>query len=209
MNAVGTFEAFLDNPDADDMYITGAAGTGKTTGLAEVVQYCKDNDVCYTVCAFTHKACGILRSKLPENAIVRTLHSYLKRRPGINQDATKVEHVQINSKLGAADKTAVLFIDEYSMVGEKDLMDIRDAQDDHEGLKVVWLGDPNQLPPVGDMPSVRPYGKYCVTLTKQYRNDNPLQQVLTKLISYINGTPAEPFENVPDYFIRAGYCGMV
>lgn len=196
------FKAFLEDPDADDMYITGAAGTGKTTGLADIVQYCKDEHVDYTVCAFTHKACGILSSKLPPNSIVRTLHSYLKKRPGINENATKAEHVQINSKLGSADKTTILFIDEYSMVGEKDLMDIRDAQDDHEGLKVVWLGDPNQLPPVGDMQSVRPYGKYKVVLTKQYRNDNPLQQVLTKLISYINGEQAEPLANVPGYFIR-------
>lgn len=204
MNTLGTFKAFLDDPNADDMYITGPAGTGKTTDLRYLVEHCQQLELDYTVCAFTHKACGILRTKLPSMAIVRTLHSFLKKRPGINQDALHVDHVQSSSKHGDADKTKLLFIDEYSMVGEKDLMDIRAAQDeeDESSVKVIWLGDPNQLPPVGDQQSVSPYGKYCVTLTKQYRNDNPLQKVLVKLIAYINGEQASPLEDVPGYFTR-------
>lgn len=202
MNAVDTFNAFLDDPDADDMYITGPAGTGKTTDLRYLVEICQQQELDYTVCAFTHKACGILRTKLPPNANVKTLHSHLKKRPGINQDAIHVDHVQSSNKSGEADETKLLFIDEYSMVGEKDLMDIRASQDEHEGVKVIWLGDPNQLPPVGDQQAVSPYGKYKVLLTKQYRNDNPLQQVLVKLIAYINGTPAEPLQDVGTYFVR-------
>ena len=154
------FQAFMQDREAWDMYITGAAGTGKTTKLKEKVQYCIDNEIPYVVCAFTHKACGILRSKLPPGACVRTLHSFLGKRPCINTNATKKEHVNQNVRSQGLDTKSsetdeepeVLFLDEYSMVGEKDFMDIREAQDsDYDSipeLKVVWIGDPHQLPPV-------------------------------------------------------------
>ena len=208
------FQAFMQDREAWDMYITGAAGTGKTTKLKEKVQYCIDNEIPYVVCAFTHKACGILRSKLPPGACVRTLHSFLGKRPCINTNATKKEHVNQNVRSQGLDTKSsetdeepeVLFLDEYSMVGEKDFMDIREAQDsDYDSipeLKVVWIGDPHQLPPVGDMQAIVPSGDYQVTLTKIWRNDNPLQQPLNKLISYMEGKQPEPLEAVPEYFER-------
>ena len=198
----------MADEEAWNMYITGSAGTGKTTGLAEHVKYCIDNEIPYLVTAFTHKACGILRSKLPAGAKVTTLHSFLGKRPCINTNATKKEHVSTNTKHGETnDEPKVLFLDEYSMVGEKDYLDIVAAQDsDYDAipeLKVVWLGDPHQLPPVGDMPAVVPNGPYQVKLTKIWRNDNPLQLPLNALISYLEGTeqPAA-LQPVDNYFIR-------
>ena len=204
---IKTFKQFLADKQAWDMYITGAAGTGKTTGLAEGVQHCIDNEIPYVVCAFTHKACGILRSKLPQGACVRTLHSFLGKRPCINTNATKKEQVNQNLKSSETDEEPeILFLDEYSMVGEKDFMDIREAQDsDYDSipeLKVVWIGDAHQLPPVGDMQAIKPAGDYQVVLTKQWRNDNPLQQPLNKLISYLNGETPAALESVPEYFER-------
>ena len=202
-----TFINFLADEEAWDMYVTGAAGTGKTTDLANSVQYCIQEEIPYVVCAYTHKACGILRTKLPTGARVQTLHSFLGKRPTINADALKTEHVQSSTKVGATDEDPkILFLDEYSMVGEKDFCDIREAQDsDYDGipaLKVVWIGDCHQLPPVGDIQAINPSGDYCVTLTKQYRNDNPLQIPLNRLISYLNGANPEPLEAVHGYFER-------
>ena len=193
-----TFKAFKADTNAWDMYITGQAGTGKTTDLATLVQYCMDEEIDYTVCAFTHKACGILRDKLPPGSNIRTLDSLLKRRPGINQHATNHKHVQTTISSGDGDKSSILFVDEYSMVGEKHLMDIRALQDeDYDGnpeMRVVWLGDPNQLPPVGDQQSIKPSGKYAITLTHIYRQaaDNPLMTPLNQLVSFISGEPAVP-----------------
>jgi len=193
---LNTFTQFLADDQGWDMYVTGRAGTGKTTGLAQLIEYCTDDEIDYTVCAFTHKACNILRSALPMNANVRTLHSFLKKRPTINTDASSHRHVEVSRKHGDTEKTAILFIDEYSMVGERDLMDIRDAQDSEAEvkLKVVWLGDPYQLPPVGDAQAVQPYGKYQVSLTKVYRQaaDNPLMETLGQLVSFIEGGKPEP-----------------
>ena len=54
------FKEFMADENAWDMYIKGAAGTGKTTSLAAGVQYCIDNEIPYVCCSYTHKACGIL-----------------------------------------------------------------------------------------------------------------------------------------------------
>ncbi len=205
MSTTNKFIEFVQDDEAMDMYITGAAGTGKTTDLSYSVTYCIDNDIPYVVCAYTHKACGILRSKLPSNALVMTLHSLLKKRPTINTDATSTSHINQNIRLGDLEEPPrVMFLDEYSFVGERDYTDIRDSQE-QEGkppMKVVWLGDPHQLPPVGDQPAVIPEGDYQVVLTKQYRNDNPLQGPLTKLIGMMSGAAPEPLLSVPGYFER-------
>ena len=195
---------FLADERAWDMYVTGQAGTGKTTGLAKAIEYCHMTGTPYVVCAFTHKACNILRSKLPDGARVQTLDSYIKRRPSINQEATKEAQVETNVIMGGAEHQAVLFVDEYSMVGDTTLTAIRELQEDLEAdngipkMKVVWLGDPNQLPPVGDTPAVYPGGEYNLKLTKVYRqaDDNPLMDTLQKLVAYIEGRekpqPLEP-----------------
>lgn len=188
-----TFQKFLNDDKAWDMYITGRAGTGKTTGLAELVEHCKEAGLPYVVCAYTHKACGVLRSKLPQGAIVQTLHKFLKKRPGVNTEATRREAVDINLKMGDSEKVHLLFIDEYSMIGEKDFADIGAMQDeDDDGkptLKVIWIGDPYQLPPVRDAQAVRPYGNYQVMLKTIHRQgkDNPLLDTLSTLVSFIEG----------------------
>ena len=200
MNMLGMFQQFkADRHYQGDMYVSGKGGTGKTTDLAHTVQHCIDESISYIVCAFTHEACGVLRSKLPENANVRTLHSFLKKRPGINQHATNSKQVQCTIEGSDKEVVEVVFIDEYSMTGEKDLMSLRDAQDIAEEagtkLQLVWLGDSNQLPAVGDKEAIVPGGKYNLKLTKCYRTaeDNPLTKPLDQLITFIEGTaPVAP-----------------
>lgn len=193
-DVLSVFKAFMGDKDAWDMYVTGPAGTGKTTCMKDSVKYCIDNDIAYIVCAYTHKACDILRTKLPEGAAITTLHSFLKKRPTINQNATDKKRLQSSMQQGSPDRPVVMFIDEYSMVGERDGMDIVALQDEeYEGqpaMKVCWYGDKNQLDPVGDMPYVYPDGDYVVTLTKIWRQagDNPIMDTLTALVGMIEGT---------------------
>lgn len=220
------FKRFVVSDNSYDMFVTGVAGTGKTTDLRGTIEYCIDNGISYVVCAFTHDACKILRSKLPEGANVQTLHKFIKKRPSVNTEAMKIAHVQTNSRFGDIEEDVqVLFVDEYSQVGEKDLMDIREAQDVEEeldsegepieptkiGLRVVWIGDPHQLPPVGDVQAIEPHGPFSIRLTKQYRQikGNPLSEAISQLISFIEGKKPEPLIQ-SDFFkrgvdIQAGY----
>ena len=89
------FEKFLGDDEAADMYITGIAGTGKTTSLADLVSHCMSDNIKCVTTAYTHKACSVLRGKLPKGAPIRTLHSFLSKRPTINDKATKITHVLV------------------------------------------------------------------------------------------------------------------
>jgi hypothetical protein len=203
-----TFEKFLGDKEAWDMYISGAAGTGKTTSLAKLLAYCEEREIPTLVCAHTHKACEVIREKTPPETKVSTLHSFLNKRPGINDEATDSDRISFIAQLDVPDATGVLFIDEYSMVADIDMCDIRVCQDpDYIGdpkVKVVYIGDPNQLPPVGEPVAVRPVGDYCVYLTKIWRqeNDSQLKNTLTKLIKYIEGSEKPAFLQPNDNFIR-------
>lgn len=207
-----TFTKFLADDNAWDMFITGPAGSGKTTDLKHQVQYCIDNEIPHLVVAFTHKACEILTEKLPPDASVSTLHSWLKKRPGINQSAVHSKAVDITIQKGRVVIPKVVFIDEYSMVDEGDGASITNEQDpDYSGtpqFKVVWLGDNNQLPPVGGAQYVKPYGEYNVRLTKIYRQegDSQLKGILANLVSMIEGADPKPLEENKD-FVRS--CNIV
>jgi len=188
MTEVNTkFAEFIKDEQAFDMFITGVAGTGKTTSLAELVQVCVDLKIPAVVCAYTHKACMVLKAKLPSQADVRTLHKFLRKRPGINTNATHKAHLNITTQFGEPEKIRLLFVDEFSMVGEKDVMSIGELQDpNYTGtpeMKVVYIGDPNQLPPVKDAQTLYPSGKYVVKLTKVHRQSegNPLLDTLADI----------------------------
>ncbi|PIR06652.1 MAG: hypothetical protein COV55_02760 [Candidatus Komeilibacteria bacterium CG11_big_fil_rev_8_21_14_0_20_36_20] len=189
------FFAFLES-DEPDMYITGVAGTGKTTSLKTLVKHCLEHNIQPIVSAFTHKACNVLRKKLPAKAVICTLHSYLTKRPTVNGNAVSRQHVESSTITGGAEKITLLFIDEFSMVGERDYVDIAALQYDEDGelvMKVVYIGDPNQLPPVKDMIAIVPKGPFWCKLTKIYRQsgDNELQETLLTLNDYINGEEAK------------------
>lgn len=188
---------FLKDKQAYDMFITGPAGTGKTTSLYKIIEYFQAEKVKYTVCAYTHQACKVLQEKLPKNAEISTLHSYLKKRPGINDKALKHEHVETTTKFADSEQVSVIIIDEFSMAGEKDYLDLMALQENEEGLpkcKVIYVGDPYQLPPVKDQQTIFPQGKYHIKLTKVHRTEQaPLLNLLSTLVNYLEGTaPIEP-----------------
>lgn len=193
------FQKFLEDKEAPEMFITGVAGTGKTTSLKHLLEWCGDNTINAVVCAYTHKACGVLRDKLPNWVTIQTLHSFLVKRPTININATQVKHLEGNTQMGDPDRVRLVFIDEFSMVGERDYVDLKAMQYDGEGnllTKIIFIGDPNQLPPVKDVIVVIPKEPYWVKLTQIHRQagDNQLIENLLALNDYINGAKPEPLQ---------------
>ena len=136
-----------------------------------------------------------------------TLHSYLKKMPIINQNATKKDRMVNPTQMSTPDKVKLIIVDEYSMVGEKDFADLRALQDeDYDGkaeVKILWVGDPYQIPPVSDLQAVTPFGPYQCVLKEQKRRteDNPLGEPISQLISFIEGKEASALAS-SNRFIR-------
>lgn len=211
-------KAFLasDEPEA---FITGPAGSGKTTKLHEVVSELNSLNVNYLVTAYTHKAKDVLISKLPENTNIKTLHAWLKKRPGINSKAKHVAQLMTNHQQGKPDHLQLLIVDEFSFINEDDYMSIGELQDELNltsyyctkcnkeydepteclcgntdfkevtipPIKVLYVGDLNQLSPVKGWSAVNPIGPFWEQLTVVHRNTSELLKPLTKLVNMIEG----------------------
>lgn len=227
---------FLEDTNETEAFITGSAGTGKTTLLFNIVEELVKQKVNFKVVAYTHKAKDVLLSKLPklEDDYIFTLHAFLKKRPTVNSKATDVNKLLTSKQYGEPEPLELLIIDEFSFVGEKDYMSLGDLQDeyimaratvskcpsctlkdidvidvsdttytfvceacDHKWttkrtarpLKVLYVGDLNQLNPVKDVQAVVPHEPYWVKLTKIHRqgDDSDLHVPLQQLVDMIQG----------------------
>ncbi|MCX7126023.1 MAG: AAA family ATPase [Gammaproteobacteria bacterium] len=131
-----------------NIFLTGAAGSGKTYLLNKYISYLKENNVGVAVTAST----GIAATHLQGS----TLHSWSGI--GVKDKITrhdletllKTERVRRNYK-----KTKVLIIDEISMLHKHqlDMVDkiaryILNSPDAFGGMQIVLCGDFFQLPPV-------------------------------------------------------------
>jgi len=129
--------------------LTGFAGSGKTTLMQQVARIFKDEGKNVVMTAPTHKAVAVLGRKLTEAGIevsCCTIHSLLSLRPKVVGDKQIFERAD-RAKAIIAD---VVVIDEASMLDISLMGHIRDC------LKwqfVLFVGDPAQLPPVGEVAS--------------------------------------------------------
>lgn len=134
IDAVGKW--FLDKNSPQIFRLFGYAGTGKTYLAKHIAESLTDHVV---YMAFTGKATMVLRKKGCNPTM--TIHSAIYR-PVQDQQTGEV-HFEFNHESPVAECNLVV-IDEVSMVGEdlaKDLMRF--------GVKILVLGDPAQLPPIG------------------------------------------------------------
>lgn len=156
---------WFEKTDKQEFVLSGYAGTGKTT----LARYIEDNIEYVYFCAFTGKAANVLRDKGCMN--VSTIHSAIyavKSKPKDKLAALEVERTnaaaQGDSKrvkeivaeikqlsqvqFGLAESTdldhaSLVIVDEYSMLNQKLIDDLR-----KKAQKILYLGDPFQLAPV-------------------------------------------------------------
>ena len=153
--------------------ITGAAGTGKSVLIFEILKTLNLRDEEYLAMAYTGQAAIVMRTKGFPAA--RSIHSTLY------EVVEEFDDNEVNKRFGIAVKKKyfrkrkfvppgikLFFIDEAYMVPEKMVNDIMSF-----GVKVIVCGDANQLPPVGGNPGfLTGYGVYRLTeLMRQQAND--------------------------------------
>ena len=157
--------------DKSCFILTGSAGTGKTTIIQSICDELRQLHIKTHLCAPTGRASRILRQKTGYDAV--TIHSsiYTLDKLEVRQETSDANDPSLRYYFPLkADQPsqAVWIVDESSMVGDTEvktdtlhfgsgrlLTDLLhylrlDRQTHvHSGLKVLFVGDPIQLPPVG------------------------------------------------------------
>ena len=156
----------IKNYEQPIRFITGFAGSGKSTRL---VEECDKHTLVLTP---THKAAGVLIKKGLHN--VFTIHSVLKLVPTIDENFRGGAPIQKLKQVGKVNLSTItrIAIDEFSMIPTF-IFEILTAvlPDDTE---IVVFGDPYQLKPINGEP-IDPY--FCTDeveeLTTQHRANAP------------------------------------
>ena len=157
-----SIKGFL-NSNASVFILKGYAGTGKTTMISHIIKEVAKYDKMPILMAPTGRAARVLCSKTQEEA--NTIHRCIYELDTIEtqEDSDDIRYI---FPLKDAEDTAqdrICIVDESSMIGTREvhnelfefgtgslLNDLLTFVAPHRGGKVIFVGDPMQLPPIGD-----------------------------------------------------------
>jgi hypothetical protein len=125
--------------------LCGAAGTGKTTiveAIIQAIEKAHGTESSFQLLAPTGKAADRLRERTGKEAC--TIHSFLAKRGWLNDNLTFRR-----SGGQREDSITTLIIDESSMIDLPMLATFFRAVNWNAVQRLVFVGDPNQLPPIG------------------------------------------------------------
>lgn len=160
--AIIALERLLTTPrDNATLVLKGYAGTGKTTLVAALVQVLAAERRRVVLLAPTGRAAKVLGAYA--KAPASTIHRRIYRMSGEDEGSGGVS-IAPNRDVGA-----LFVVDEASMIGSSGDGDLMDDLFRHvfaaEGARLLLIGDPAQLPPVGsdhspalDIEDLRAYG---------------------------------------------------
>lgn len=160
--------------------LRGSAGTGKTFCIRKLVETHKGRIV-FT--APTNKATKVLRESvtLPDyKPECRTIYSLLGLRMEANGEVKELRvRDDADEELDLSSYKAVV-VDEGSMINAAVMEHIQKAAEAFN-LKFIFLGDPAQLPPVGELTSPIWKLEAGAALTKVMRHDNAILKLATQM----------------------------
>ncbi len=159
------------NSDKKVFILKGYAGTGKTTLLKSVVDFLKEDNHIVQLMAPTGRAAKILRDKTSYGTTIHSAIYKLKELENINSNSEEVavHKVKYHFPIDLSVTTQrILIIDEASMIssrkmtnelfnfGSDVLLDdiLTHTFCSNKNNKIIFVGDPAQLPPVGDNTSL-------------------------------------------------------
>jgi ATP-dependent exoDNAse (exonuclease V) alpha subunit len=170
--AFSLLKTFSLDPNAKVFILKGYAGTGKTTLMSGYIKWLDEKKIIHSLLASTGRAAKILSDKT--NTEARTVHSHIYAFNDLDDDLEKVssrqedlmvdDKGQINLlfdlKIIKAESTKIYIIDEASMVSDTPSQPgsfakfgsgelLKDLFRHDEIGKFVFVGDPCQLPPIG------------------------------------------------------------
>ena len=182
-------DAFLtwlgSRQDGLPFVLRGYAGTGKTFLSMRLLGMVEERGLCWTTCAPTHKAVEVLRDYLRREGLraswyPATIHRLLRLK------LRRIDGVEVCEE---TDQTAMalqnldlVLVDEASMVDSK-LLQVALQCAHPFGTRLVFVGDPAQLSPVGEASSpVFSLGRAVgASLTQVVRHGGPVLRLATGL----------------------------
>jgi hypothetical protein len=153
--------------------LSGYAGTGKTYTITEFVKGLH-SDVRVILTAPTNKAVRVLDRMAAAGGLdvdTGTIYSLL----GLVLGYEKEQQVLKKKRAATIDKYDLVIVDECSMVGEE-LYNTIDNALKQGSTQVIFVGDPVQLPPVGESgsPSFGVVNRADLTKIIRQQEDNPI-----------------------------------
>jgi AAA domain/UvrD-like helicase C-terminal domain len=165
--------------------LAGHAGTGKTCSIKKILDEYRGNVV---VSAPTHKAVGVISDLTDKEG--KTLQSLLGLRPDCNLDSFNPDnpdfHPIAEPKIFNYD---LAIVDEASMINQE-LYDMISTLTKNTGIKILFLGDPAQIPPINERESAV-FNQvtnefHQLTIIERQNDDNPLIKVYDALRNNLN-----------------------
>lgn len=186
-NAYNELLEFINAPYNEKDYkraLTGAAGTGKTYLVKALILNSQLSYSTIGLAAPTHKACRVLNEaiRIP-NIIINTLQSDLGLRLNFDVDKFDINNPPFDPKGRIKIKNYSLYIvDESSMIN-RGLLTFLEKVCTTNKCKIIYIGDPSQLPPVNEKYSAAFKGVKTCHLKEIIRQgeDNPISNLLELL----------------------------
>jgi hypothetical protein len=194
---VGALQDFMAS-DENVFLIKGYAGTGKTFLLKALTRYLRQGEVPYILAAPTGRAAKVITQRTGAGAC--TLHRVIYKMDEIKEYSIKgeagAETFKYYFELAANfdDARTVYIVDEASMVSDayseaeffrfgsghllRDFMDYVNLDQNDHRKKIIFVGDPAQLPPVND--SFSP--ALCEAYLEETYSMQPVVRELTEVV---------------------------
>lgn len=165
-------KTFVNGNTNDTFILNGYAGTGKTYLIQHFARYLKENNILFSLLATTGRAAAVLRGKT--NLDVRTVHGELYFFSKVDGDHEELSEAASPDDFGQMklvfeprppdSSTRIYIIDEASMLGSEIGPDTSFASFGSGMLlpdllgaigknKIIFVGDPCQLPPIAQKTS--------------------------------------------------------
>lgn len=178
--------------------LDGAAGTGKSTTAATWAKHAVGNGIQLALAAPTNKATRQLRlfkNRIDQNAKIPTgtIYSLLGLVLGKDGEVREIETTDTHKM----DGVQAVIVDEWSMVNDNLMGKIRDHALANN-TKVIFMGDPYQLPPVGQEKSAVERLHRNSFLHKVERHDNQILSFATYLRECIDTGTTPTFKTDRD-----------
>lgn len=164
--ALRLFEAFIAS-DRRCLLLKGYAGTGKTFMIGKFVEMLRERNLQICLLAPTGRAARILteKTKYPASTIHRAIYNLDELKEHDEEEARFKFYFEL-SKQSTDDLKKIYIVDEASLVSDRaseqeflrfgsgnllsDLVECLRLEDPTQPSKLVFVGDPAQLPPVND-----------------------------------------------------------